>query len=267
MRTSHQATTVRPIKKPFASAILLWVRNDQPRQSGMDYWAGPHSKIITAIPGFEEYRQIHLADDNPGLWPETPGIETAIPADRKIDGIADGTLSSLLSLVTSRKGTQVAFKDEITVFRRTLLYAGPPYTTLWYPVAQPGEKAGAHALLFLRRRDGIRTGAFRKSVKALAQAFVGTGALRELRTQVFMPWNQGLWNTPNVAHDNPVDQQFHASMILGFSDAAARHAFFASPEVAKLSAGLASDVSAIHAYVAEARTYVRNGEILPSVER
>jgi hypothetical protein len=258
---------MRATKNPFASAILLWVRNDQPRQTGMDYWAGPHSKIITAIAGFEEYRQIHLAEHNPGLWPTTPGVETAIPADRKIDGIADGTLSSLLSLVTSRKGTQVAFKDEINVFRRTLLYAGPPYTTLWYPVAQPGEKAGAHAQVFLRRRDGIRTGAFRKQVKALAQAFVATGALRELRTQVFMPWNKALWDTPNVAHDNPVDQQFHASMILGFADAAARDAFFDSPEVKKLSADLAPQVSAIHAYAAEARTYVRNGKVLPVVER
>jgi hypothetical protein len=258
---------MRAIKKAFASAILLWVRDDQPRQTGMDYWAGPHSKIITAIPGFEEYRQIHLAEVNPGLWPATPGIETAIPADRKIDGIADGTLSSLLSLVTSRKGTQVAFKDEINVFRRTLLYAGPPYSTLWYPVAKPGEKAGAHALVFLRRREGIRTGAFRKSIKALAESLAGTGALRELRTQVFMPWNQGLWNTPNVAHDNPVDQQFHASMILGFADAAARDAFFAGSEVTKLSKDLAPEVSAIHAYVAEARTYVRNGEVLQNVER
>lgn len=262
-----RATTARPTKKAFASAILLWVRNDQPRQTGMDYWAGPHSKIITAIPGFEEYRQIHLAEHNPGLWPATARLETAIPADRRIDGIADGTLTSLLSLVTSRKGTQVAYKDEINVFRRTLLYAGPPYTTLWYPVAQPGEKPGAHALLFLRRRDGIRTGAFRKSVKALAEALAGTGALRELRTQVFLPWSKGLWDTPNVAHDNPVDQQFHASMILGFADAAAREAFFESPEVAKLSVKAASHVSAIHAYDAEARTYVRGGVVLPSVER
>jgi hypothetical protein len=258
---------MRATRKPFASAILLWVRDDQPRQTGMDYWAGPHSKIITAIRGFDEYRQIHLAEHNPGLWPATPGIETAIPADRKIDGVADGTLTSLLSLVTSRKGTRVAYHDEINVFRRTLLYAGPPYTTLWYPVAKPGEKAGAHALVFLRRRDGIRTGAFRTRFRQLSEALAATGALHELRTQVFMPWNRALWNTPNVAHDNPVGRRFHASMILGFADAAARDAFFNSPEVKKLSADLAPQVSAIHAYDAEARTYVRNGEVLPVVER
>ncbi len=43
------------IRKPFASSILLWVRTNQPRQKGMDYWKGPHSKIISATPGFDEY--------------------------------------------------------------------------------------------------------------------------------------------------------------------------------------------------------------------
>jgi hypothetical protein len=31
-------TTIPFTKKPFASSILLWVRTDQPRQTGMDYW-------------------------------------------------------------------------------------------------------------------------------------------------------------------------------------------------------------------------------------
>jgi hypothetical protein len=131
----------------------------------------------------------------------------------------------------------------------------------------PGDKAGAHALVFLRRRDGVSGGAFRTSVKALAHALAATGVLRELRTQVFLPWSKALWNTPNVAHDNPADQRFHASIMLGFADAAAREDFFASPELTTLSTGLAPHVSAIHAYAAEALTYVRDGEILASVER
>jgi hypothetical protein len=49
----------------------------------------PHSGIIPATPGLKEYRQIHLAGANPGLSPATEGVETAIPADRKNDGIAD----------------------------------------------------------------------------------------------------------------------------------------------------------------------------------
>src|SRR5438552_10675462 len=91
------ATTPLSAKKPFASSILLWMRTDQPRQQGMDHWKGPHSKIISATPGMEEYRQIHLAEGNPGLWPAISGVETVIPAERRIDGVAEITFTSVLS--------------------------------------------------------------------------------------------------------------------------------------------------------------------------
>lgn len=29
---------------------------------------GPHSKIITASPGQDEYRQLHFAETSPGIW-------------------------------------------------------------------------------------------------------------------------------------------------------------------------------------------------------
>lgn len=45
------------VKKHLTSSILLWVRADQPRQTGMDHWKGPHSGIISATPGLEEYRR------------------------------------------------------------------------------------------------------------------------------------------------------------------------------------------------------------------
>ena len=83
-----------------------------------------------------------------------------------------------------------------------------------------------------------------------------------------MPWNEKLWDTPNVAHDNPADQRFHASLMLGFADASARAAFFASEELAKLSDGLSEFASAIHAYeVSEALTYVSEGRVLPDYVR
>src|SRR5437762_13975375 len=111
------------VRKHFSSSYLLWVRADQPRHTGMDYWKGPHSEIASATPGLEEYRQIHLAEVNPGLWPATPGVETDIPAERKIDGVAEITFRSPLSPLLGRKQTKLAYKDEINVFRRTLLYA------------------------------------------------------------------------------------------------------------------------------------------------
>jgi hypothetical protein len=263
------AATHRATKKAFVSSIPLWFRTDQPRQTGVDYWKGPHSKIISATPGFEEYRQIHLAEHNPGLWPATPGVQTAIPADRRIDGVAEVTFQSVLSPLLGRKQTKLAYQDEINVFRRTFLYAGPPSSARWYDVAGPGEQVGARALVYLRRRDGVRTGAFRKFLtNELVPALAETGVLRELRTQVFLPWNEKLWDTPDVAHDNPVDQQFHASLVLGFVDPEARAAFFGSAELASLSEALVLYASAAHAYdVTDALTFVKDGKALQHYER
>ena len=227
----------------------------------MDYWKGPHSKIISATKGLEEYRQIHLAATNPGLWPEISGVQTSIPDERKIDGVAEVTFRSPLSPLLGRKQTQLAFKDEVNVFRRTLLYAGPPSSSRWYEVASPSETVGARALIYLRRKDGVGAGDFRKFVnKELVPALADTGVLTELRTQTFLPWSEKLWDTPNVAHDNATDQHFHASLILGFADAPARAAFFQSREVESLSGSLAQSASAVHAYdVSAALTYVKDG--------
>jgi hypothetical protein len=113
--------TTRPFaKKPFASSILLWMRADQPRQQGMDHWKGPHSKIISATPGMEEYRQIHLAENNPGLWPAISGVETVIPAERRIDGVAEVTFAAVLSPLRGRKQTKLAYQDG-SLARRSVL--------------------------------------------------------------------------------------------------------------------------------------------------
>lgn len=257
------------VKRHLTSSILLWVRTDQPRQTGLDHWKGPHSGIISATPGLEEYRQIHLAEHNAGLWPATDGVQTSIPTERKIDGVAEVTFRSALSPLQGRKQTKLAYADEINVFRRTLLYAGPPNSSRWYDVAGPGERVGARALVYLRRREGVRAGELRTFVtKQLVPALAGTGVLKELRTQSFLPWIEKLWDTPNVAHDNPRDQRFHASVSLGFTDNTAREAFFAGDAAGKLSDQLAPVVSAIHAYeVTAALTYVKNGEILPRYEQ
>lgn len=260
---------LRYTKKPLVTSIPLWIRTDRPRQEGMDYWKGPHSKIISATPGFEEYRQIHLAEANPGQWPATRGVETAIPPDRRMDGIAEVTFKSVLSPLRGLKQTKLAYKDEVNVFHRTLLYMGPPNSARWYDVTAPGDTAGARTLVYLRRTEGVSTGAFRRFLhEVLVPALADTGVLKELRTQVFMPWSQRLWDTPDVAHDNPVDQQFHASLFLGFADAEARRAFYAGDTVAKLSNRLGEFVSAVHAYdVYETLTFVKDGTILPRAQR
>ena len=45
------------VHKHFSTSILLWVRADQPRQTSMAYWKGPHSGIIAATPGLHGYHE------------------------------------------------------------------------------------------------------------------------------------------------------------------------------------------------------------------
>ena len=127
----------------------------------------------------------------------------------------------------------------------------------------------AAGLVYLRRKDGVGAGEFRKLINnELVPALARTGMLTELRVQTFLPWYEKLWNTPNVAHDNPVDQRFHASLILGFTGAQQRTGFFHIREIESLSNTLAPLASAIHAYdVSAALTYVKDGTILPHYQQ
>lgn len=146
------------------------------------------------------------------------------------------------------------------------LHAGPPGTSRWYDVA-PRERPGSRAIIYLRRATDEGTITFHKFLKKeLTPALIATGELKELRTQVFLPWNEKTWDTPNVAHDNPVDQHLHASVILGFTDDTARAAFY-TDHAAYLTELLAPHVSAIHAYDIETvLTFVKDSEILAGPE-
>jgi hypothetical protein len=257
----NTTTTDTEFTKHFTTSILLWMRTDQPRQVGMDHWKGPHSGIISATPGLLEYRQLHLDEENSGLWPAVPGVETQIPVDRKIDGIAEVTFQSPLSPLMGRRQTQLAYADEINVFRRTLLYAGAPGSSRWYD-AEDGS-VGARAILYLRRAAGTSRGAFRSFVrKEHIPAHSQDGDLREMRSQTFLPWNEHTWDTPNVAHDNPKEHRLHGSLILGFKDSAARSAFF--EQGASAHSSLITDrLAALHAYNIEATlTFVQDGQVL-----
>ena len=93
-------------------------------------------------------------------------------------------------------------------------YAGPPNSARWYNIADPGQKAEARSLIYLRRREGVKTGAFRTFLTdELVPALVETGALSDLRTQVFMPWIERLWNTPPLTDHRPHRYQRPAGVL------------------------------------------------------
>ncbi len=254
------ATSVKS-EKHLSSSILLWMRTDKPRQAGMDRWKGPHAKIIAANKGLWEYRQIHFAENNKGLWQPIQGVETAIPTDRKIDGVADVTLKNFFSIFKGKKQNKLAYADEVNLFKRTILYAAFPKKSRWYNVSSTNTKMDARAMVFFRKKEGVNEGDFKKFIlEELTPALANTGVLKELRSKAYNPWKQKQWDTPNVAHDNDKNVQFQASVMLGFTDKSEMEKFFNSQDIKALSERISTFCSAVHAYeIFETITFVKDG--------
>lgn len=248
--------------KRFSLSILLWMRKDKPRQEGMNYWSGGHAQIIAASPGLLEYRQQHLSESEHSFWPQAEGLETSIPEDRRVDGIAEVTYQTLFAPLGGTKQTGLAFKDEINVFRRTLMHMGFPFSSRWYYTENPTETQ-LRDVIFFRRKEGVGSGEFKKFINdVLADQLSTIPGITELRTQVYLPWNKLTWNTPNVSHDNPKEEHLHASIMLGFKDEAARNDFYANV-APKFNDKITAYASAVHAYhMDKTLPYVLDGKRL-----
>lgn len=257
------ATNVKS-EKHLSSSILLWMRTDKPRQAGMDRWKGPHSKIISANKGLWEYRQIHFSETNTGLWPAINGVETNIPQNRKMDGVADVTLKNLFSIFKGKEQNKLAYADEINLFKRTILYAAFPKNSRWYKVANSDTNIEASAMVFFRKKEGVSDKDFKKFINdELTPTLANTGMLKELRNKAYNPWKQKQWNTPNVEHDNDKSVQFQASLMLGFANKSEMDKFFKSNVVKNLSSKIATYCSAVDAYdIFETITFVKDGKKL-----
>ncbi|SIS86415.1 strictosidine synthase [Chryseobacterium gambrini] len=259
---AHNIATSFDVEKHLSSSILLWMRTDKPRQESMDRWKGPHAQIIVANKGLLEYRQLHFAEENTGLWPSTEGVETNIPQDRKVDGVADVTLKNIFSIFRGKKQNKLAYTDEVNLFKRTILYAALSANSKWYNVSKSNAKSDAGTMIFFRIKDGVKLSDFKKFINnELTPTLANTGVLSELRSKVYNEWKQKQWNTPNVQHDNSEEVQFQASITLGFTDKSTMDKFFKSNELKKISKRLSLFCSAIHAYeVKETLIFVEDGK-------
>ncbi|MGC0416867.1 SMP-30/gluconolactonase/LRE family protein [Embleya sp. AB8] len=247
-------------KTVSGSSVLLWLRTDLPRERAGAYWAGPHSRLVARTPGLLEYRRHHFAAAGPGLWPALDGVQTAIPDERRIDGMPEATFEHAWSPLLSVRHNRLVRADERNVFRRTVRYATAPGGGRWFHTGD-GESVGARTVILLRRRPGVPASAFRRLVDdLLGPALDAAGDTLELRTQTFRSWTGPPCGAPGVAHDNPPQARFHASIVLGAANADALHTILASPSVEAIRRPLAAGCTAIHAYtVADTHVLRRDG--------
>jgi hypothetical protein len=241
--------------KKFASTGAIWLRQDRTREQGREYWRGTHGRIASQTPGWLEYRQHHFDLDVPGLWPDVPGVETAIGQAGRMDGVAEVTFEHAASPLMALRSRKAIYEDERKVFARTVVYVTGPGGGRWWRDGG-GEPVGFRAVVMVRRRDGVGFRAFRKWVNdTLGGALNDAPGMLEVRTQAFLPYIKQLWSPPGLDHEEASEWRYHASVVLASADRATLEAALASSSVAPTREGQHEHCSAIHAY-AVGDTYV-----------
>ena len=171
----------------------LWLRQDLPREQGLEYWRGTHARIACETPGWLEYRQHHFDPDEPGLWPDLTGVETSIGKAGRMDGVAEVTFEHAASPLKGMRSRKAIFEDERNVFARTIAYMTGPSGGRWWREGR-GEPVGFRTVVMVRRREGVRFRVFRKWVNdALGGALDDAPGMLEVRTQAFLPYIKQLW--------------------------------------------------------------------------
>jgi hypothetical protein len=247
--------------KTFASTGALWLRQDRTREQGLEYWRGTHGRIASEMPGWLEYRQHHFDPDEPGLWPDVPGVETAIATGGRMDGVAEVTFEHAAAPLKGLRSRKPIFEDERNVFARTLVYTTGPRGGRWRREGH-GEPVGFRTVVMVRRREGVGFRVFRRWVNdVLGAALDDAPSLLEVRTQAFLPYLKQLWATPGVDHEEPSEWRYHAAVVLGAADRTTLEGALSSSALARTLDGQQEQCSAIHAY-AVGNTYLfrRDGQ-------
>ncbi len=104
--------------------------------------------------------------------------------------------------------------------RRGLLYAAPKGQFVWHrtddlPLTSDGKMAGQRTCVFLRRRNGVSQSDFVDFVQTqLVAAILERDDVREVKSYIFAPFDEKAWPSPGLAHDHPLELQYHGAIML-----------------------------------------------------
>jgi hypothetical protein len=151
------------------------------------------------------------------------------------------------------------FPDESNAFDRVLGHVtGPGGGRLF--TGDRSADVGARAAVLIRRRPGVRLGAFRAFVHdVLGETLARAPQTLELHTHAFLPYSRFAWPTPAVAHDNPPHRRYHGAVVLGAASRQELDELLRSPELRETQDAQAHHCVALHAYAVEETVVVVEG--------
>jgi hypothetical protein len=201
---------------PYAMTALGWWRTDVARETSYAYWRDIHGTLAARIPGFYQYRQLHLAVPRLDL-PVTAGIDATAPTE-PVDGVAQMmflTSDDLQTFGSHPFVTEHIFNDERNLVRRNATMPSAPGTARTL-VDVTGESTpqgvpahDTYAIMFQQAVDVDRRDFHSHIAETAAQWSTQSGVLR-LRYTPLEPYDETGWQSPGVRHDWAPDEQYQA---------------------------------------------------------
>ncbi|AIO35641.1 hypothetical protein DM39_4928 [Burkholderia cenocepacia] len=197
--------------------VPIWMRKDKSRDLCFRYWLEPHGQLVARNGGLHEYRQHHVMSDSPSLWSECIGVSTRWDREWLPDGAPEVAFTTDGPVTDVNVDTrELILDDEQNVFERSFLYQEEQSGSVWHK-SSDHESDDARFITFISKSpacDSLDLSSFVHEV--VGKRLAGDPRLNEVRTTTFRPYAESrtLWPAPNVCHDHPESQQFHAMVIM-----------------------------------------------------
>ncbi|MFE3188396.1 hypothetical protein ACFXHA_05265 [Nocardia sp. NPDC059240] len=228
---------------------LMRLREDIVRNDGFAHWAGPHARLATELPNLVEYVQRQLSNTDHGYWPATPGVETSIDEELRMDGLlevrATSTPAGLNAIVRMRS----AYLEGREVFDRALGQLTGAGGGRWWP-SRDGDSVRHQTVVLFRRNRSVNGIACRQFVdETLGRALYSAGALG-LRTYALRTATK-LELIPS-SHRGPSSLgRYHAAIMIDTASRDHLMELLTAPAVSEVVAIQADTFSAAHAYTVD----------------
>ncbi|WP_175857652.1 hypothetical protein [Burkholderia anthina] len=197
--------------------VPIWMRKDKSRDLCFRYWLEPHGQLVARNGGIHEYRQHHVISDSPSLWSECNGVSTKWELEWLPDGAPEVAFTTDRPVTDVNVDTrELILADEQNVFDRSFLYQEEQSGSVWHK-SSDHEADDVRFITFIYKSADCDNHDFSNFVhEVVGKRLAGDPRLNEVRTTTFRPYAESyaLWPAPNVSHDHPDSQQFHAMIIM-----------------------------------------------------
>jgi hypothetical protein len=218
--------------------VLLWKRRGISLELFDDYWRNVHGPVCARLPGQFQYWQLHVAHNDGGLWPETPGVRYDTTDENQFDGIAELTFRSADDRNTWFQAAGILMDDEHNLFRKAIGYNTSPGNSRTYvdgiPAGDPNGLVGVPKLhAMVKKADRTSVADFRRYMTDTFAPAIGKSSLAlKFRMHLFEEVDASRPDAAGVAHSEPAEENYQAAFEIAFSNRLEMETFFASPDYA-----------------------------------